>query len=177
MATTTNNGWTTPDDTSFVKDGALSIRTLGSAVDTSTGKGLIAWQTYAPVISSGGAAPVWANGNGVYNYAKFCQIGKTVHFAIRFTFGTLTTKSATVTMSVSLPVTASSAEPISCQGRAAVAGTTFVFSAAAPTTTTLQLLFLNSAGTYATLAGALATVPATWVTGDIFTLSGTYEAA
>jgi hypothetical protein len=35
MATTTNFGWTTPDDTDLVKDGAAAIRTLGSSVDTS----------------------------------------------------------------------------------------------------------------------------------------------
>lgn len=35
MATTTNFGWTTPDNTALVKDGALAIRTLGSAIDTS----------------------------------------------------------------------------------------------------------------------------------------------
>lgn len=35
MATTTNYGWTTPDDTGLVKDGASAIRTLGSSVDTS----------------------------------------------------------------------------------------------------------------------------------------------
>ncbi len=35
MATTSNYGWTTPDDTSLVKDGASAIRTLGSAIDTS----------------------------------------------------------------------------------------------------------------------------------------------
>lgn len=34
MATTTNYGWTTPDDTNLVKDGASAIRTLGSSVDT-----------------------------------------------------------------------------------------------------------------------------------------------
>jgi len=34
MATTTNFGWTTPDDTDLVKDGASAIRTLGSAIDT-----------------------------------------------------------------------------------------------------------------------------------------------
>jgi hypothetical protein len=34
MATTTNYGWTTPDDTALVKDGASAIRTLGSSVDT-----------------------------------------------------------------------------------------------------------------------------------------------
>ena len=34
MATTTNYGWTTPDDTALVKDGASAIRTLGSSVDS-----------------------------------------------------------------------------------------------------------------------------------------------
>jgi hypothetical protein len=36
MATTTNYGWDTPDDTDLVKDGAAAIRTLGSSVDTTT---------------------------------------------------------------------------------------------------------------------------------------------
>jgi len=35
MATTTNFGWSTPDDTAYVKDGAAAMRTLGSSVDTS----------------------------------------------------------------------------------------------------------------------------------------------
>lgn len=36
MATTTNYGWTTPDDTALVKDGASAIRSLGTAIDTTT---------------------------------------------------------------------------------------------------------------------------------------------
>lgn len=36
MATTTNYGWITPDDTALVKDGASAIRTLGSSIDTTT---------------------------------------------------------------------------------------------------------------------------------------------
>jgi hypothetical protein len=35
MATTTNFGWTTPDDTDLVKDGAAAIRTALGGVDTS----------------------------------------------------------------------------------------------------------------------------------------------
>jgi hypothetical protein len=35
MATTTNFGWSTPDDSSAVKDGASAIRSLGTAIDTS----------------------------------------------------------------------------------------------------------------------------------------------
>ena len=36
MATTTNYGWTTPNDTDLVKDGAAAIRTLGTSIDTTT---------------------------------------------------------------------------------------------------------------------------------------------
>lgn len=35
MATTTNYGWTTPDNSGLVKNGASDIRTLGTSVDTS----------------------------------------------------------------------------------------------------------------------------------------------
>lgn len=35
MSNTTNYGWNIPDNTDLVKDGALAIRTLGNAIDTS----------------------------------------------------------------------------------------------------------------------------------------------
>lgn len=35
MATTTNFGWTTPNNTDLVKDGAAAIRTLGNGIDAS----------------------------------------------------------------------------------------------------------------------------------------------
>lgn len=35
MATSTNFGWSIPDNTDLVKDGALAIRTLGNAIDSS----------------------------------------------------------------------------------------------------------------------------------------------
>lgn len=35
MATTTNFGWTVPNDTDLVKDGASAMRTLGQSIDTS----------------------------------------------------------------------------------------------------------------------------------------------
>jgi hypothetical protein len=38
MATTTNFGWTTPDDTDLVKNGASAIRSLGSSVDSALGQ-------------------------------------------------------------------------------------------------------------------------------------------
>lgn len=38
MATSTYYGWSEPDNTSFVKDGALAMRTLGNAIDTTVNK-------------------------------------------------------------------------------------------------------------------------------------------
>ena len=82
MATTTNYGWTTPDDTALVKDGASAIRSLGTSIDTTTKNlnpqttlGDIAYRsstanvnTRLPLgtagqvlkVNSGGTAPEWA---------------------------------------------------------------------------------------------------------------------
>lgn len=34
MATSPNYGWQEPDNTAYVKDGALAMRTLGNAIDS-----------------------------------------------------------------------------------------------------------------------------------------------
>jgi len=81
MATTTNYGWTTPDDTALVKDGASAIRTLGTSIDTTvkalspgttsgdldyytsaTAKARLAKGTAGQVLTmnSGATAPEWA---------------------------------------------------------------------------------------------------------------------
>ena len=80
MATTTNYGWTTPDDTALVKDGASAIRTLGSSIDTSlkslnagttagdldyytssTAKARIGIGTSGQVLSVSGGVPAWTS--------------------------------------------------------------------------------------------------------------------
>jgi hypothetical protein len=80
MATTTNYGWTTPDDTALVKDGASAIRTLGSSIDTSvkslspgttagdvdyytssTAKARLGIGTTGQVLTVAGGVPSWAN--------------------------------------------------------------------------------------------------------------------
>jgi hypothetical protein len=82
MATTTTYSWTTPDDTALVKDGASAIRSLGTAIDTTTKNlnpqtttGAIAYRsatsnvnTSLPIgtagqvltVNSGATAPEWA---------------------------------------------------------------------------------------------------------------------
>jgi hypothetical protein len=107
MATTTNYGWTTPDDTDLVKDGAAAIRTLGSSADTTvknlspgttagdldyytsgTAKARLGIGTVGQVltVNSGATAPEWAalpGGGG-----KVLQV-------IQATFGTTTSSSST----------------------------------------------------------------------------------
>jgi hypothetical protein len=91
MATTTNYGWDTPDDTDLVKDGAAAIRTLGSSVDTttkalnpSTTLGDVEYRsatantnTRLPIgtagqvltVNSGATAPEWAAPAGATNWS------------------------------------------------------------------------------------------------------------
>lgn len=38
MATSTIYGWTEPNDSDYVKNGALAMRTLGNAIDTTVNK-------------------------------------------------------------------------------------------------------------------------------------------
>ena len=38
MATSTTYGWTEPDDSDYLKEGAEAIRTLGNAIDTTVNK-------------------------------------------------------------------------------------------------------------------------------------------
>ena len=91
MATTTNYGWTTPDDTALVKDGAAAIRTLGSSVDTttkalnpSTTLGDIEYRsstantntrlgigTTGQVLTVAGGVPTWATAGAARSYAVF----------------------------------------------------------------------------------------------------------
>jgi len=96
MATTTNYGWTTPNDTDLVKDGAAAIRTLGSSVDTTTKNlnpqtttGALAYRsatanvnTALPIGTTGqiltvvGGVPAWAAPAGG---GKVLQVVSAVH--------------------------------------------------------------------------------------------------
>lgn len=174
MATTTpNNGWSVPTSTDYVKDGATAIETLGDAIDASVGTGLLAWQSWAPTLSSG-----WLNGNGVWT-AQYAKLGKIIHVRAKFVVGSTTTKGTGLT--ISLPVTASTNAVNSTSlppALAIVGGSNIqILWGFVGTTTTFTLFALNTAATYATRATVTATVPATWATSDEIHFSFTYEAA
>jgi hypothetical protein len=101
MATTTNYGWTTPDDTALVKDGAAAIRTLGTSVDTttknlnpSTTLGDIEYRsstsnvntrlgigTTGQVLSVSGGVPVWSSPAGGASFAG-CSLKRSTNLTI-----------------------------------------------------------------------------------------------
>jgi hypothetical protein len=169
--TTTNNGWDYPTSTDYVKDGALAIQTLATDIDTSTGTGLVAWQSWTPTLSLG-----WANGNGTWT-AKYAQLGKNVIATGYFVVGSTTTKGSG--LHVSLPVTAANANNVNAYGWCATTSSTgFAALGAIPnTTTTIQLTSVNTAGTYAALATLTSTAPITWATGSVLSFTAIYEAA
>jgi hypothetical protein len=119
MATTTNYGWTTPDDTALVKDGAAAIRTLGSSVDTttkalnpSTTLGDIEYRsstantntrlgigTTGQVLAVSGGVPAWTNPSG-----KVLQVVNSV-----ITTTTAITATSMTDTSITLAITPTSA--------------------------------------------------------------------
>lgn len=108
MATTTNYGWTTPDDTSLVKDGASAIRTLGSSIDTTT-KALNPSTTLGDIeyrsstantntrLGIGSAGQVLTVSSGVPAWAT--PAGATPNYTLINTGGTALSGSGTVTIS------------------------------------------------------------------------------
>jgi len=120
MATTTNYGWDTPDDTDLVKDGAAAIRTLGSSVDTTTKNlnpqtttGALAYRsataninTALPIgtngqlltVNSGATAPEWALGVNLQFNARTAAYTLVASDAFK-----LVTVSDTVSRTVTVP--------------------------------------------------------------------------
>jgi hypothetical protein len=171
MATTTPlNAWPVPTSTDYVAQGAVAIEALGDAIDASVGSGLLAWQTWAPVLSGG-----WANGNGVWN-ARYAKIGKIVHVAAFFTIGSTTTKGTGMT--ISLPLTAAnSARQTNGYVYATIGVNTYPLGLQNSSTGNIQATTWAANGTYVTNNSVTSTTPATWATNDIIYFGLTYEVA
>jgi len=67
MATSPNYGWSEPDNTSLVKDGALAMRTLGDAIDTSVWNVGFGQAGKNKIIN--GAMQIWQRGTSFPNAA------------------------------------------------------------------------------------------------------------
>jgi len=170
--TTTNNGWTYPTSTDLVTNGASAIQTLATGIDTSIGKGALAWQSYACTLSGG-----WSNGTTGTMISYYCQLGKTVHVRVSFVLGNGNKGTG---LNLSLPVAAQSAIIQNNNGivQMTSGGTaTFVGSLVYSSSTAVTVNVWNASGTYVQRNGITSIVPGTWVAGDSFTLAFSYEAA
>lgn len=125
--------------------------------------------------------PTWTNlatGNGTLNYAKYIQIGKMIYFRLSFVWGSTTSISGNV--SVSLPATAAYSsstgfEPVGfgvCYDSSATTPYPLTL-ATTNSTTTARLLADNGTN----LTSVTSTVPMTWTTSDAIQIEGFYEAA
>lgn len=173
MATTTNNGWNTPDDTAFVYQGAQAMRTLGQEIDTSVGAGLKAWVTYNPTVGGTG----WNKGSGT-TAGRYCKIGKTVHFEYVYNFSTAGGGSAgTGALTLDLPINAQSTiSPNYVQVVINDASPSALYYGTGSVTSTAVVCFvLNASGTYAALNNVIAGTPITFATNDEIRVTGTYE--
>ena len=155
--------------TAKVADSAITPAKLLAGAGTSW-----PWQSWSPT---------WTNltvGNGTV-VANYVQIGKTVHFRLRITWGSTTSASGNVGFS---PPTTPIAELAASQGYFIGVGKVLDVGVAeymvwpiVTSTSLISLYTMNVAGTYGTGLALSNTVPITWATGDVLEVTGTYETA
>lgn len=131
------------------------------------------WQSYTPTfagvtVGSGTIAGQWT------------RIGDTIHFIASFTFGSGSTVTGPVTVSLPIAIDAIAinnhslfnAEIFDSAPTPAYYPATCFYAS----TTTVGIRATNSAGTYTLGTAITSTIPITYATGDTITVSGTYPA-
>lgn len=142
---------------------------LPKALVTGTGSTWV-WQSWTPT---------WTNltiGNGTLNYAKYVQVGKTINFRVKFTFGSTTV--ITGQIGLSLPTNLNSdytsvTDTVTTNGQLNDASSlrwlpwvTWGSSSRA------DIYYLNASDN---LTATSSTAPFTWTTSDQIMLAGQYE--
>lgn len=152
------------DDTNllYVYDGSGWVSFSPSGV---AGSG--AWNAFTPSLTN------MTIGNGTLA-CYWIQIGKTIHARGRLTWGSTTSVAGAI--SIGLPATASSNGSFTGSLTMRAGGVDYL-GYIAPTTTTIAVSAVGSAGTYANRVTTSATIPGTWTSADNITFSITYEAA
>lgn len=138
-----------------------------AAITQSKIAGMGAWTSFTPTLTS------WGVGNGVWD-SFYTQIGKTIIWRCKFTAGSTTTFAGSPTLT--LPWNAKSAtlnQPFVVNLGAG--GTISMGIGYIATTSTVNFVAQNSAGTYLTNATISATVPGTWANSNVLSFVAIYE--
>ena len=131
-----------------------------------------AWTSYTPSWTASTTNPVIGNGTIVGAYT---QVQKTVWYRAQITMGSTTTYGSGV-YSLSLPVTHGTSSNQIVEAVAFDTSTGFYYRGLTVlfTAGTIRTQFVDAAGS---TSGWTPTVPFTWASGDIYMVSGCYEAA
>lgn len=160
--------------------GSIAVSSGGSEVARFTadaGHNLqgLAWTTWTPTLTN---LNIGSTGTQV---ARYVRVGNTVHFYWSVVLGGTGISVGSVP-TISLPVTASSSY---IANRFDIGDAEFIEAGVQVllgrtrlnTTSVVTPLTMSASGTFVTPGTLSATSPFTWGTGDIITLTGTYEAA
>lgn len=125
--------------------------------------------------------PSWTNltsTSGTLSYAKYVQIGKTVHFRLKFIFGASSSISGAV--AVSVPVNFSGDYATNDQLNVSVqmddaSGNRYLGSAVVTSSSTMTILSVAAGSASAFFENTSSSAPFTWTTTDTIFITGTYE--
>lgn len=133
------------------------------------------WDSYSPVWTSSGVAPVLGNGSLI---GRFCVTGKTTEFYFVLVFGTTTT-AGTGSYSFTLPATSAAFEVQSCYGQGVASGTRVPINGTiGPSVNTVTLFAPTAvANTTLTTVSSSGLTGSAWNTGSFLRIQGTFEAA
>lgn len=135
-----------------------------------------AWSSWTPTM--GGAYTI---GNGTITYAKYIQIGKTVHFRFKTTVGSTTAVGASITMSLPVNLHADYVAPDPINATVVYYDLSAVTSylggeVQTASSSTLSLRSLHTDGTRGNLEAGAGNDPiGALATGDILYVHGSYE--
>lgn len=146
--------------------GSMKLNSAG--LISGTGISLGAWTAWTPTVGGG----TWAIGNGTFTGGAYCQIGKTVHFRVRITWGTTSVFGA-AGLNLTLPVTPGGNNHTLVHGFAYDASASARYPLGGNIISSLLTLY-NIVSPVTTV---ISTVPFTWVSTDMVDICGTYEAA
>jgi hypothetical protein len=127
-----------------------------------------AWTTWTPTYTN------MTIGNGT-SVARYVKIGKTVHWYLKFVFGS--TSSFGAYTAFTLPSTPVSGFAYNARGLLRDAGTAWRFCSAIVEGQDVYPNVELVNGTYSADASVTSTIPFTWTTNDFLQLAGTYEEA
>lgn len=143
-------------------------------LSTSSGEIAGPWQTWTPTYAN------LTVGNGTV-VARYRKVGKMIEFRYSLTWGSTTTFTAGSNISISPPVSISSSYSLfTTLGLATyydANGSIFTSIISYESTNSMRPFVTSTTGTYASIGQVNNTNPMTWTTGDIFSITGFYEAA